>query len=267
MPWARILLLAIVLSMACEETRPPEPPLPIASTTRATPVLSSVPAPVGSSLIELRLDGFGPSVLAVPSPAPEPRPLVVALHAHAIRPEHACTRWFRAAREEAFVLCPLGLPADAKPEQAVTLGSPEYTAREVAAGVSALRARFGERVSPDPPILAAWSHGSKIGARMVSRDPSAFGSIALGEGAYELLDDPTLARWAKKADRRLLLLCSTKHCETTFNATAKRCERHGLACRVIGSGGHSHPFDGEVVDVVRAAWPWLLRESQGGDPH
>jgi pimeloyl-ACP methyl ester carboxylesterase len=215
----------------------------------------------GETPVRMALQGFGPAIVEVPVGAREPRPVVVALHGHSVRPEHACERWRQASREHAFVLCPHGLPIDAKPDQPVTLGSEDYTLREIDAGLEALRKRFGAHVSPGDVVYAGYSLGAKLGASIVRKRPETYRRVALGEGAYAELTRPTLQGYVDSGTQRLLLICSSKACEVTFGRVLRTCDQVGLACRVAPSGENPHMFDGRVVEASREAWGWLVEGS------
>jgi hypothetical protein len=213
------------------------------------------PLAAPSDLVELLVTGFGAATVAVPRGATEPRPVVVALHGHAIRPEHACPRWQRAAHGWPFVLCPLGLPADARPGQPVTLGSPAYTSREIQAGLGELERRFAGYVAGGRPLLVGWSQGAKVGLSVAKAKPDGFAAIAFGEGGYDLFDDQAVTRFVRL---RVLLLCSTRACEASYARPAERLRAAGIPCRVAGAGVAEHPFDGAAVETAREAWPWLV---------
>jgi pimeloyl-ACP methyl ester carboxylesterase len=208
-------------------------------------------------LVHLPVERFGKATVALPRGAVEPRPVVVALHGHAVRPEHACTRWSYAAHGWPFVLCPLGLPADASSDQAVTLGSANYTYREIEAGLKALRARYAPYLVDGRPVLAGWSQGAQVGAKVAQLKPR-FDALVFGEGGYDILDDQAVARLAGGGVRRVLLLCGTKACERSYARALARFERAGVPCRVNGARGFEHPFDGAAVETARSAWPWLV---------
>jgi pimeloyl-ACP methyl ester carboxylesterase len=222
------------------------------------------PAPLSASAawIQLPLRGYGPATVALPLGATEKRPVVVALHAHATRPEHACTRWQRAADGWPFVLCPWGLPATAKASQTVTLGSADYTEREIVAGLSELREAFGAYVSDGPPLLVGWSLGAEVAVELAGRDGARYERMALGEGAYADIEARTAARLRAAGVRRVLLVCSTLPCETSYSWTLDRLERAGVASHVSGAGNGEHPFDGPAVRAAARGWPWLVE----GDP-
>jgi hypothetical protein len=89
-------------------------------------------------------------------------------------------------------------------------------------------------------------------------DHEGFDAVALGEGGYDLLDDRAVMRLARKGLRRVLLLCSTRACESSYARPAERLIGAGIPCRVAGAGGTEHPFDGPAVETARQAWPWLV---------
>ncbi|HEY4106246.1 MAG TPA: hypothetical protein VGM44_20240, partial [Polyangiaceae bacterium] len=92
-------------------------------------------------LTELDVEGFGKAALAVPLGATEPRPIVIALHGAADRPEWACGAWRSIAGPQPFVLCPRGVErADfAAPDLRYTFGTTAVTASELRAGLAALK--------------------------------------------------------------------------------------------------------------------------------
>ena len=222
-----------------------------------------------SKTIKLPLEGLGPATVEVPVGATEPRPVVVAVHGHSVRPEHACENWRLASGGDAFVLCPFGLPADAKPDQIVTLGSEAYTLREIDAGLAALRSRFGNHVAPGPVVYAGYSLGARRGVGIVAQHGDRFRRVALGEGGYEELRRPALEAFVRGGVERLLLVCSSKACEMTFARVKKQCDQVGLPCQVAPSGENPHLFAGKVVESTRVHWPWLVagawRESGSSD--
>lgn len=120
-----------------------------------------------------------------------------------------------AARGWPFVLCPWGLPAAAEVKQAVTLSSPDYTEREIGAGLAALRARFGAYSSDGQPLLVGWSLGADVAVELAGSKAQRFERVALGEGAYGKLDDRTALRLHAAGVQRVLLLCSTRPCEAS----------------------------------------------------
>ena len=209
-------------------------------------------------MVQLALQGMGPATVALPLGARGPRPVIVGVHGHSVRPEHACKSWQRASGGRAFVLCPHGLPADAGPDQVVTLGTAQYTLREIDAGMEQLRRRYAGYVAEGPLVYAGYSLGARNGVSIVAENAGRFPLVALGEGGYDELDDRTIERWSKVGVQKLLLVCSSKACELTFGRVLTRCEKSGLACRLVPSGENPHLFAGKVVEATHDAWPWLV---------
>lgn len=250
---------------------PPAPAAQVADASASAPARAAPAAPVSGvpsspalapltspdPLVQLDVPGFGPATVSLPVGAGSPRPVVVALHGHAVRPEHACKNWSRASLGYAFVLCPHGLPADAPRDAAVTFGSAAATRSEIDAGMHQLRTRYGAYVAEGPAVFAGYSMGAKLGVQLVHEDPSAFPRAAFGEGGYDLLT-PQVADDFANHGVRVLLLCSTKLCEPTFARVRKRLEDAGVAVHLASSGGTKHMFEGAVAEVARAQWPWLV---------
>ncbi len=214
-------------------------------------------------LVSLPVSGFGAATVSVPLGAAERRPVVVGVHGHGIRPEEACESWRRATYAFPFVLCPHGLPADAGPDAVVTLGSAKYTAREIEAGLAALKARFGAHVAEEPVIFAGFSLGARLGVSIVAASPERYPLIVLGEGGYQQLTRRLIGQYAKAGIERILLVCSTDQCEISYEPVSKRLRNAGIESRIASSGGAVHRFRGEVVEATRRNWPWLVRDASG----
>lgn len=270
-------LLVLALMAGCSTPEEPKQ-IPVrASATAPNASASSLPARAEASALpplhapsptlSLALDGLGPATVEVPVGATEPRPIVVAVHGHSVRPEHTCKQWRQASGGRAFVLCPHGLPADAKPDQVVTLGNEAYTLREIDAGLAALQARFGDHVDTSRTAYAGYSLGARRGVGIVRDHPGRFRRAAFGEGGYQDLSRPVLQAFARGGVQRVLLVCSSRACELTFGRVKDDCDAVGLACRVVPSGENPHLFAGKVVDATRSQWPWLVEgywEPNGG---
>lgn len=262
-------LVTALLSGACRQDDHHEPSAPAPSTAIAS-VAPAVSAPTGTSplppltapepLIHVPLAGFGPVTIALPLGADTPRPVVVALHGHAVRPEHACTNWARASMNTAFVLCPHGLPANAGPDAAVTFGSAAQTRKEIDAGWQALRDRYPQYIAAGPLVFAGYSMGAKLGVAIVHDDPGTFPLAVFGEGGYEALTPRVAEDYRRAGVRRVLLICSTKPCEPTFERTRERLQRAGVEVQLASSGGTKHMFEGAVAEVTRTHWPWLVSD-------
>lgn len=209
-------------------------------------------------VVQLGIAGFGPATVQVPRGARSKRPVLVALHAHNIRPEQACADWRRASGEHPFVLCPFGVPATAGKNDPVTVGTADYTTREIQAGLEALRRRFGNYVADGPVLFAGYSLGAKVGAEVVRRMGKAVSAAVFGEGGYDALTPGVVDDFARAGMRRALLLCSTRACELSFAPSAVRLEQAGIVVRVVSARGTRHPFEGEVVETARRNWRWLV---------
>ena len=92
------------LALGCKCSKTSTAPAPSASAQR---LLAPLSAP--SWLVPLPVSGFGAASVAVPVGAVEPRPIVIALHGGADRPEWQCGVWRSIAGPEPFVLCPRGV--------------------------------------------------------------------------------------------------------------------------------------------------------------
>lgn len=229
-------------------------------TTSPTPIASLLPPIAGDRVVQLEVEGFGPVTIQVPVGATGKRPVVVALHAHDIRPEQACSDWRRASGGWPFVVCPFGVPARAGRHDPVTVGTAEYTTREIAAGLDVLRRTFPQHADATPVVFAGYSLGAKVGAGVVARPEARVSAAVFGEGGYEALTPGVVAGQARQGLRRVLLLCSTRACELSFEPVASRFREAGIEVRIASAGGTRHPFEGQVVEVARRNWRWLIED-------
>jgi len=226
----------------------------------ATPVRSVLVPIAGPRVVQYDVEGFGPVTVDLPVGATGKRPVLVALHAHAIRPEQACADWRRASGDWPFVVCPFGVPARAGKHDPVTVGTAEYSAREIEAGLEVLHRKFPEHAVISPVVFAGYSLGAKVGADVVGRLGPRVSAAVFGEGGYDVLTQAVVDGYARAGLHRAFLLCSTRACELSFEPVAARLRKAGINVRIAGAGSTRHPFEGEVIEVARRNWPWLIED-------
>jgi hypothetical protein len=256
------LLPLIALLLACHHAAPspatdaaasPPPPAPTASGADLPPL-------GGDWFVHLPLEGFGAAGVSVPLGTTTPRPLVVALHARADRPEWACGEWRGITQAQPFILCPHGVPADAPSNAGLVFAGIEPTRREIDAGIAALRARFGPYVAEGPMICAGFSLGANLGVRVAAAEPARFPIAVLGEGGHDAWTPERVAGFAKGGGKRVLFVCSTGVCDTEAARPLLALAHAGVETKLVSAGHIGHLVDDRVVSVVREAWPWVTGE-------
>ncbi|XXX75918.1 hypothetical protein WMF30_50535 [Sorangium sp. So ce134] len=219
------------------------------------------------ALLELEVPGFGPAVV-VPPAGEGPRPVLVVAHGAGDRPEWHCEIWRAMVRGAGFVLCPRGKPIDARmPDGGRIFYYPDHHAlsREVAAAVSALSRRFGDRVDLRDPIYAGFSQGAIMGALLLPGHPARFARAALIEGGYGGFGEWTLGtvrRFRGGGGARVLLACGRADCAAQARKTQAMLERGGVTARVLHAEGAGHTYGGSMERALHEAYPWVVE----GDP-
>jgi hypothetical protein len=228
--------------------------------------------PLGDAswLEHLKLDGFGDAFVSVPLGATEPRPVMIGVHGRNDRPEWACGEWRGVTNAYPFIVCPHGTPAGAPSGVGLAFADAATTSREIDAAVAALSARFGRYVAPGPFVYAGFSLGAIHGARIVTQDPARYPLVVVGEGGYDLWTAEAIARFARGGGRRVLFVCSTLACEEATRAALRRFQStqadggavasQAVETRLVSAGAIGHLVDGRVVDAIRPAFPWLVRD-------
>jgi predicted esterase len=270
----RVLAIAgVLLAAACTQREPRrarETPTRDAAVSRTENQLAEVGTrdaglpPLGGApwLERLELPGGGVALVSVPLGATEPRPIMVAVHGAGDRPEWACGGWRGVARAYPFIVCPEGAPTG--DDRFYWLSTKELQ-RRVDGAVAAVRERFGGYVSNAPMVYAGFSAGAIYGASLVRDEADRFPTIAMSEGGYEELTDPTFAvRFHANGGRRVLLGCSTgPGCVARLSEARRLFERAGVEARVNDAGAVGHNLNAEVVQSLRRDWSWLVQDREG----
>jgi hypothetical protein len=262
---AAIALGSLALCAAGCRDRPdgaagPSPPLAprSAPSSPASPSTSAALPPLGGAWSErLPVAGFGDATVSVPLGATSPRPVLLGVHGRGDRPEWACGEWRGVTNAYPFSLCPHGVPANAGPNVGLSFADPQRTLREIDAGLSALRARFGRYVAKGPMIYAGFSQGAFLGRTIATDDPARFPVAVLAEGGQTRWTADLAARFLRGGGKRLLFVCSTAACEAATPPALAVLRRAGVEATSISAGHIGHGVDDRVVSAMRAEWPWV----------
>lgn len=214
-------------------------------------------------LVRIPLAGFGDAVVAVPTGATAPRPVLVGVHGAQDRPEWACGEWMGITQGYPFILCPHGVPADAAPEQLVGFATADTLRREIDAGLAALGARFGPYVAVGPAVYGGFSRGAYLGVSVIAANPGRFPLAVLGEGGQDPWTPERVQAFARGGGRRVLFACSTAECEVRAAPAITLLERAGVETRLASSGRIGHIVDDRVVTRIRQEWSWLVHDRTG----
>jgi predicted esterase len=260
------LLLAALTDCRCsgDRERDPEQQASLPALDASLPVTS------------LAVKGFGDAVVALPSGATHPMPVIVAVIGIGDTPEEQCAAWRDVLeRSRAFVLCPRGaknmvqdIPdagdgdeeAEAGPPHQVGFFPPDLATldREVIAGLAALRARYGAHVSDRDTVYAGFSRGAFLGASLVMKYPDRFQRAVLIEGGQSPWQATSAAAYARGGGKRVLFVCGQQDCAD--DSESARAILHGqkLDARVVYAAGAGHAYKKQVRDELRRAFPWVI---------
>jgi hypothetical protein len=233
---------------------------------RPSVVTSSAPklAPLVADawLIELEVEGFGKAALAVPIGATEARPIVIALHGPADRPEWACGAWRGIVGPAPFVLCPRGVPrADfSAPDLRYTFGTVDAAAAELRAALAALKGKFGVYVAPGSVLFAGFEIGADRAAAIARQEPTFFARLALVDPAPDTWPTPEAAQFGREGGERVLFACGPAgRAVAEFKAVLTR--RGGADARAVFLGDRSPVLDPASVALLASHRAWLSAPS------
>ena len=151
------------------------------ASSSSAPVPLLAPLAVNDWLVPLDVPGFGAAQVAVPSGARGARPVLIALHGNADRPEWTCGAFRGIAGPAPFVLCPRGvLRADLPAADArYSFGSTDDTARELRAGLTELKRKYGAYIASGPVIFGGFEVGADLAVAIARQEPVFFSRLLL----------------------------------------------------------------------------------------
>lgn len=243
----------------------------------------------------MKVPGFGDAVIAAPSGATHPAPVLVAVLGIGDTPESQCAVWGELVGQRSFVLCPRGLPhfvrepcegsavgaAGAGPpvdDQGASPAEPSLEPQgdvgklvqsgfyvpdlgalenEVAAGLAALRARYGKYVALGPVVFTGFSRGAFLGASLVTKNPAIFTRAILVEGGQSPWTDESAATFAKRGGKRILFACGRASCVAEAEAASAILGKRHVETRIVHGEGEGHGYKLQVKDQIKPSIDWV----------
>ena len=240
----------------------PEPPPAASSPAPAPPAEEPPPPPPplgGARLRSLPVAGFGDAVVAVPTRATDPRPVLVATHGNYDKPDWQCQVWGQIVQDRGFVLCPRGVPRRDSPSPKDTryeYASNPSLEQEIDAGLASLSAAFPGFVDNGPVVLAGFSLGAILAVAIATRRPERFPRLVLVEGG----DGWTLqaARsFRKGGGQRVLFACSQGGCLASARVASGTLKKAALEVEIAKGKNEGHTYVGDVMERYAERFPWL----------
>jgi hypothetical protein len=222
----------------------------------ATPRLA--PLAAANWLIDLDVPGFGKAALAVPIGAIHARPIVIALHGVAGRPEWICGAFRGIAGPTPFVLCPRGVArADfVAPDLRYTFASADDTARELRAALTELKKKFGVYVAPGPVIFGGFELGADHAAWIARQEPAFFSRLLVIDPASSTWDTSQAAFFGREGGARVLFAPEAS-AKRDFELKALMTRSAGAEARVVVLDGQPLALGPAAVTRLAQSWPWL----------
>lgn len=234
-----------------------------------TPHLRGQLEPLGGTAeLALEVRGQAPSVVAVPLGARRPRPLLIALHGAADRPEWQCNSWRSVTGGRAFVLCPRGIPVateGAAPER-FGFETPGRTSEELRTALAALKKRFPKHLASAPVVLTGFDVGAEHALYILRQEPSFFARVVLVSGK-EVPWLPTLsAIFGEAGGKRVLFVCTSRGCDVSAARAETSLRLYPVEVRRVFLGEWGPVFDGRVEEALTAEWAWLTDGESAWEP-
>jgi pimeloyl-ACP methyl ester carboxylesterase len=234
-----------------------EPPIQNSALSETTASSSpSEPSALGQT-IALDVPDFSPAVVRLPDSLGK-APVLVVTHGAGGTPEAHCELWARISRGKAILLCVRGRARSPLPADGDYYPDHPTLERETFAALSALRARFADRIAGGPVFYAGFSQGATMGARMLVEHASEVTRLVLVEGGFSEWNIPRARDFRARGGERVLFVCGRKECAEPARNAAHWFKDAGVAAQVeyVRGAGHSH--DARVEARIAALYPWFI---------
>ncbi len=214
-------------------------------------------AHAGSPFVPLEVPEFAPSLVKLPERAGR-LPVLVVTHGAGGTAEAHCELWARIIEDRALLLCVRGRARGPNPDDGEYYPDHRTLERETFAALSALRARYPERIAAGPVLYAGFSQGATMGALMLVDHAQEVTRLVLVEGGYADWSVARARSFRERGGERVLFVCGRKECANAAKTSAYWFKLAGVPARVefVVGAGHSH--DQRVEARIMAALPWLL---------
>ena len=219
--------------------------------------LLSAPATPPSEFVPLEVADFSPSLVRMPD-GDAKAPVLVVTHGAGGTAEAHCELWARIVKGKALLLCVRGRARGPNPADGEYYPDHPTLERETFAALTALRARYPERIADGPVLYAGFSQGATMGALMLVDHASEVTRLLLVEGGFADWSVARARAFRERGGERVLFVCGRKDCAKPAKNSAYWFKLAGVPARVeyVPGAGHSH--DERVEARIVATLPWLL---------
>jgi pimeloyl-ACP methyl ester carboxylesterase len=213
----------------------------------------------------LQVPDFSPSLLRVPEGRAR-LPVLVVTHGAGGSAETHCQWWARIVTERAILLCVRGRARGPNPADGEYYPDHPTLERETFAALTALRARYAERIADGGVYYAGFSQGATMGALMLVEHAGEVKRLVLVEGGYAEWSVARARAFRERGGERVLFVCGRKECADSARKSAYYFKLAGVPAQLeyVSGAGHSH--DARVEARVLTALPWLTASDARFEP-
>lgn len=228
------------------------------SSKRAPPKPGELGQLTASSwLVPLEVPGFGEARVAVPLGARVAKPVLIALHGDADRPEWPCGSYRGVVGQRGFVLCPRG---EARPDGRFAFSSYEHAAAALRAAMPLVKSRFAGHVAGGEVVLAATGPSVEFALRLAVEEPKFFSRLLLVDGSTRRLTAAAASRFGDMGGKRVLVVCG-RGCDDDAEDRALALRPSGVESRFVRMN-KGQGLDAEAVARIRQEWSWLTADDK-----
>jgi hypothetical protein len=215
------------------------------------------PLAAPSWLFSLDVPGFGVAPVAVPLGARVAKPVLIALHGDADRPEWPCGSYRGVVGQRGFVLCPRGEP---RPDGRFAFVSYEHASSALRAALPQLKTRFDGHVAGGEVVLAAIGPSVEYAIRLAVEEPKFFARLLLVDGSTRRLTAAAASRFADMGGKRVLVVCG-RGCDDDVEDRVASVRPGGVESRLVRMS-RGQGLDADAMARILEEWPWLIADDK-----
>jgi len=213
-------------------------------------------SPANERFLPLEVADFSPALVRLPG-GREQAPVLVVTHGAGGTADAHCQLWSRIVAERAILLCLRGRARGPNPADGEYYPDHRSLERETFAALSALRARYADRIAAGGVYYAGFSQGATMGSLMLVEHAAEVKRLVLVEGGVKDWSVARARAFRERGGERVLFVCGQKECANAARKSAYWFKLAGVPAQLeyVAGAGHSH--DARVEARMVAALPWL----------
>ena len=207
-------------------------------------------------LAPLELPEFSASLVRLPRGLAK-APVLVVTHGAGGTAEQHCQLWSRIIKQRAILLCLRGRARGTDPADGEYYPDHRALERETFAALSALRARYADRIAEGGVYYAGFSQGATMGALMLVEHAAEVTRLVLVEGGFKDWSVARARAFREHGGERVLFVCGQKVCADEARKAAYWFKLAGVPAQLQHVAGAGHSHDARIEARIVLALPWL----------